>query len=237
MKVGGHRGFGVTDAPGRSGPYQENSYAAVQAAFDSGADFVEVDWVWDRDGLGWICHSSVLSEHFDHTPATYLDELSSAEVACLVGRGGQRLMSLPDLIERFGDRAVNIEIKGTKGSGRVPVGFWSQQVPSAWPSQWWLSSFDPTDLERACEIWPDTPVGLLSVEAGGAGQGYLSGRQALEYLARHPAWYWHPELTDRPDSDRIQFGWSMDPSAEDTCDLQGLRGLITDRVDAWCRTG
>ena len=29
-----------------------------------GADFVELDWVWDAQGQGWICHSMALEQHF-----------------------------------------------------------------------------------------------------------------------------------------------------------------------------
>lgn len=240
MRIGGHRGMGVTDAPGRSGPYQENSLAAIERAFALGADFVEVDWVWDREGVGWICHSSVLDQHFDAQAYRYLDQMSTDEVRQLIGKGGHPLVSLQQLIEQFGGQAVNVEIKGLKGAGRDPAEFWQQAIPDQWPASWWLSSFDPSDLLHAQRIWPNTPVGLLSAEAGGVGDlyrggpSYLTGHQALAVLDEHPDWLWHPELTDRPSSERTQVGWSIDPASELQYDLTGLSGLITDRVDAWC---
>ena len=244
MLIGGHRGCGVTDSrPAQAGTPQENSLPSIEQAFALGADFVEVDWVWDAQGVGWICHSMRLSEHFNDPRVEYLDQLSTPAVEGLIGRQGAPLMSLAQLIERFGDRTVNVEIKGVKGIGRRRVSFHDQQYPKRWPSCWWLSSFDPQDLEDAQRIWPDTPVGLLS--APNASEGlqyldgtpYLTGQQALTYLSGREHWRWHPEITHRPHASCFQVGWSLDPESESHCDLSGLQGLITDRLDAWLGTG
>ncbi len=244
MKIGGHRGCGVTDS-WRSIPEspQENSAESIAQAFEQGADFVECDWVWDAQGVGWICHSSRLTDHFKHPPAEYLDDVPSAMVSKMVGVNGHPLISLTDLIERFGSRSINLEIKGVKGVGRPRISFLSQQYPLRWPEGWWLSSFDPLDLLEAQSVWPDVQLGLLSAEKGAlshqyAGKTpYLSGRSALSVLADNPSWWWHPELTDRPPSDLHQIGWSLKPVLPQDDLTQGLDGLITDRLDAWVTTG
>ena len=65
VKLGGHRGSGISDQPHHPRPSrQENSTVSIDQAFAMGADFVELDWVWDRQGQGWICHSMALEQHF-----------------------------------------------------------------------------------------------------------------------------------------------------------------------------
>ena len=66
---------------------------------------------------------------------------------------------------------------------------------------------------------------------------YLSGAQALDVLEAHSDWWWHPEITDRPDSQRFQIGWSIDGEQEHRHSLEGLQGLITDHLDDWLKTG
>ena len=239
MWIGGHRGCGVTDRTGRVGVAQENSAQALAQAFSQGADFVEVDWVWDAQGEGWLCHSMRLSEHIADPPAEFLDQLSSAQVQQLVGLGGQPLMSLSALIQVWSDRRVNVEIKGLKGIGRERCSPLSQRLPAQWPKRWWFSSFDPLDLIEFRARWPAAQLALLSTEVGDYGAMYadgsksLSGSQAIDFLADFPDIWWHPELTDRPNFDRTQVGWCASPAAEQANSLDGLTGLITDRLDAW----
>ena len=207
-----------------------------------GADFVELDWVWDAQGQGWICHSMALEQHFPEQQG-FLDQLPTQAVANLRGFLGEPLLSLEDAIRYYGHREVNLEIKGLKGCQRERVSFLQQACPKYWPSNWWLSSFNPLDLIEAEDRWPNLQLALLSAEQGATGHQYLdstpylTGAQALEVLASHPDWWWHPEITDRPDSERYQIGWSIDGEQEHRHSLEGLQGLITDHLDDWLKTG
>lgn len=242
MLIGGHRGSGVSDSGVTPSPFQENSLDSIRRAFEQGAGFIECDWVWDGQGEGWICHSMRLSDHFPNPSAGFLDQLSTAEVSSLVGLGGLPLCSLRTLIREFAEHAVNLEIKGLKGIGRKRVSALEQWHPNVWPDAWWFSSFDPQDLLEFQDRWPQANLALLSHELGGGGAiysdggRYLSGSAAIEWLRRHPNIAWHPEITDRPVFDRRQIGWSMNPDSENRASIEGLHGLITDRLDAWLAT-
>ena len=244
MKLGGHRGSGISDRPDHPRPsqWQENSKTSIDQAFALGADFVELDWVWDGQGQGWICHSMALEQHFSGNPG-FLDQLSTHQVAQLRGFLGEPLLCLEEAMRYYRNRAVNLEIKGLKGCHRERVSFLQQSCPENWPRTWWLSSFDPLDLLEAEDRWPNLQLALLSAEQGATGHQYLdstpylTGAQALEVLASHPDWWWHPEITDRPDSERYQIGWSIDGAQENRRSLEGLQGLITDHLDDWLKTG
>ena len=207
-----------------------------------GADFVELDWVWDAQGQGWICHSMALEQHFPDKHG-FLDQLPTHQVSQLRGFLGEPLLTLKDAMRYYSNRAVNLEIKGLKGCQRERISFLQQACPEQWPVTWWLSSFDPLDLLEAKDRWPHLQLALLSAEQGAVGlqyldsTPYLTGTQALDVLEAHPGWWWHPEISDRPDSTRYQIGWSIDGVQERRYRLEGLRGLITDHLDDWLKTG
>ena len=137
---------------------------------------------------------------------------------------------------------MNLEIKGLKGCQRERVSFLQQACPKYWPSNWWLSSFDPLDLLEAEDRWPNLQVALLSAEQGASGSIFrlnpvfkLAIKPWMSWL--HSDWWWHPEITDRPDAQRYQIGWSLDGEQEHRHSLKGLQGLITDHLDDWLKTG
>lgn len=242
MKHGGHRGCGISDRPDHPRPsqWQENSKASIDQAFVQGADFVELDWVWDGQGQGWICHSMALEQHFQSSQG-FLDDLSTHQVTHLRGILGEPLLSLKDALRDYSHCSVNLEIKGLKGCQRERVSFLQQSCPEHWPANWWLSSFDPLDLLEAEDRWPHLQLALLSAEKGATGNQYLdsapylTGAQALDVLEAHSGWWWHPEITDRPESKRHQIGWSIDGEQEHRSSLEGLQGLITDHLDDWLK--
>ena len=131
VKLGGHRGSGISDQPHhpRPSPWQENSTVSIDQAFAMGADFVELDWVWDGQGQGWICHSMALEQHFPEQQG-FLDQLPTQAVTKLRGFLGEPLLSLGDAIRYYGHRAVNLEIKGLKGCQRERVSFSNKPAPN-----------------------------------------------------------------------------------------------------------
>ena len=94
-----------------------------------GADFVELDWVWDAQGQGWICHSMALEQHFPEQQG-FLDQLPTQAVANLRGFLGKPLLSLEDAIRYYGHREVNLEIKASKGASANGSVFSNKPAPN-----------------------------------------------------------------------------------------------------------
>ena len=241
MWLGGHRGLGKSDGVENPPLWQENSLQAIQYAFQEGADFVEVDLVVDGEGNGWFCHSTELAQHILNPPAQYLDELSTEQVSSLQGLGGEPLCSFQHALTWFADRRLNIELKFRQGTNR-PRGMEISRLGALlveWPSEWWLSSFDLVLLEAAHRLWPETTLGLLSLE--GEGDWIYTNARALSNdaaykIARDRNWRWHPQLSAKTDAlpEGLEtFAWSTGPDDEPEVLPPHLSGLITDRLSYW----
>ena len=223
--IGGHRGCGRTDATGgRRDVPQENSRQAVELAFELGADFVEVDLCLDADGAGWLVHSSRLSEHVSNSPAEFLDQLTTQDVACLRGFGGQGLMPLADLLRDFSHCRVNVELKFRQGSGRDSGNELDRLDLDQWPERWWLSSFDWALLDQAHRRWPSAPKGLLFDEDWAG---------ALDWHRARPSFWLHPEASLLPTVEAwpsapvVAWSLAVDAGSVD----RRCHGWITDRLE------
>lgn len=132
--IGGHRGLGCTDhdfyqslRPIATLPV-ENSAESVAAAFDAGADYVEIDAVMSADGVLFTLHNVVPADHFFRgMPPAPLNTLSFADIARFkTGRmGNGRIAALDEVLAQVAARSpktlpwdVNIEIKGVQGSSQ-----------------------------------------------------------------------------------------------------------------------
>lgn len=136
VRIGGHRGFGCTDHDAfihrlgvREAP-AENTLESVQLAFQSGADFVEIDVVQSLDEQLLVTHSVNPGDHFfgPDTPRSPLNRLPWSTISRFeVGRYQKgRISTLDEVlnyIAKFKRQdtpfLVNIEIKGTQGAGET----------------------------------------------------------------------------------------------------------------------
>jgi glycerophosphoryl diester phosphodiesterase len=136
VALGGHRGLGCTDHEFyafrdlHSVPV-ENTLASVRAAFEAGADYVEVDAVWSSDGVAFALHNVVPGEHFfgerGRVPPHFLNAIPF-DVICAfkTGRLGiGEVASLREVLEdvktippRGAPWIVNIELKGVQKTGQ-----------------------------------------------------------------------------------------------------------------------
>lgn len=109
-----HRPVIVAHRGVATGMIPENTVAAAQAAFHSGADMVEVDVIASRDGEYFAFHTGTEPENLGI--ATPLESLSATDIQSLAyrntGRRGRvrRVERLRDLLERFrGGYLFNID--------------------------------------------------------------------------------------------------------------------------------
>lgn len=100
-----HRGF----SGGGQGHELENSMAAFQAAVDLGFDWVETDVHATADGVLLAFHDDVLDRTTDGTGVIAqlpYDEVAKARIA-----GTEPIPKLTDILERWPDLNINIDVK------------------------------------------------------------------------------------------------------------------------------
>lgn len=136
VALGGHRGLGCTDHEFYAfrDPHAfpvENTLASIRAAFDAGADYVEIDAVWSSDGVAFALHNIAPGGHFfgewERVPQHFLNAISfDAICAFKTGRlGTGEVASLREVLEdvktippRGAPWIVNIELKGVQKTGQ-----------------------------------------------------------------------------------------------------------------------
>lgn len=101
-----HRGLTVGE---NSQPIDENTQMAFARALQVGATYLEVDVRASRDGVVVVCHDVDLARIAGRPER--VAELDWATLEAIPLRNGGNLMSLEQLLSRFGNARVNIDIK------------------------------------------------------------------------------------------------------------------------------
>ncbi len=156
---------------GASAAAPENTMAAFEAAWASGAQWVETDVQPTADGARVLIHDDAVDRTTNGTGA--VRELTADEVAALDagswfdGRfGDARVPTLPALLARLtGDRRLLLEIKGDHSAEELRRIVADIDDAGVWPRVF-LQSFEIAVLERLRELLPNEPIGLLVEEIG-----------------------------------------------------------------------
>ena len=101
-----HRGLTVGEA---GEAIDENTEPAFARALAVRAGYLEVDVRASRDGIVVVCHDETLERIAGKTVA--VRDLDWAELAQIPMKNGANLISLEELLERFANAKVNIDIK------------------------------------------------------------------------------------------------------------------------------
>lgn len=188
MLIGGHRGLGCTDhdfyqdiRPIADLPV-ENTSESVAAAFQAGADYVEIDAVMSSDGVVFTLHNVVPKDHFfgKVVPRKLLNDLPFSEIErYYTGRGQNGTVSALEHVLRVIEAhdpktapfVVNIEIKGVQGSGQpYEVNDYLQRLAATiaetgFPVERVLfSSFALRNITAMSHLLPNAQYGMLFSE-------------------------------------------------------------------------
>lgn len=185
--VVGHRGAG---AGGPDNPYPENTLPSIEAAFDAGADLVEVDVQLDRDGVPVLWHDATVPMRGGDVP---VDSLGWAELPEVQAPGGMRAPVprledvLPVALARApGRRVLDIELKVTDPAGREAlveaVASVLRQARAA--HRVLITSFDVEALRLVERELPGVESGLLGVFRGAT----LRTARGLRQAGAHVEW-------------------------------------------------
>jgi glycerophosphoryl diester phosphodiesterase len=94
---------------GASGHLPENTLPAYELAVSQGADMIEIDLHATRDGVTVVAHDAELVGFGGRGE---ISQATLAEVRALDAGGGERIPTLDEVLDRFGERiAFNLEIK------------------------------------------------------------------------------------------------------------------------------
>lgn len=175
IRVGGHRGSGCTDN-NAAVPYAglkpaENTIPSIKKAIEDGATYIEVDAVQTRDDEVAITHSNNLSLHiFGEEAPGYVSDYTLEELKNLrVGPNRDGVIpSLEEVLEVCKDVILNVEIKDVKGTsdkkfkpGKPLLLELLADKLANHRGRLVLSSFSLWDIEKAAELMPDIPRGML----------------------------------------------------------------------------
>ncbi|CEP36428.1 MULTISPECIES: glycerophosphodiester phosphodiesterase family protein [unclassified Halomonas] len=233
-----HRGYSAA-AP-------ENTLAAVRAAHQAGATWVELDVQLLGDGTPVIWHDSDVARcsngrgglaSMDWTKAQTLDAGSWFDDHF----AGEKMPSLAQMLALLNEleMGVNMEIKVNKG--RDPIALVERALPEMLdtlpPERLIISSFNASALTH-CRQFASTERLALGVLFGSVPKSWREQCEAIEAFSVHPHW---PRLK-RAQADAMQRdGYQIlcytanDPSAFHSRWAWGIGSVITDEPAAFKR--
>ena len=182
---------------GASAAAPENTLAAVRAAIDSGAQWVEIDVQETADGQIVVVHDSDLMK-IGRSPLVVgrsaLKDLRGVDIGSWFDPrfGDERIPTLREVLELCRDRiGVNIELKYYGTERRLEEGVAGIVDELGMAEQVMVMSLSLRGIRRMSELRPDWTTGLLSSVALGDLAALdvdflaLNGRAATRAMVRH----------------------------------------------------
>jgi len=146
---------------GASGHLPENTLPAYELAIEQRADMIEIDLHRTRDGATVVAHDEDLSRLGG---TGEIAAATLAEVRALDAGGGQRVPTLDEVLDRFGERIpFNLELKranSTTYEGLERAAVEAVRGRGLLERTLFSSFFDPV-LERLRELAPEARLALL----------------------------------------------------------------------------
>ena len=205
LYLGGHRGLGVTDHNIYKNIREvqkkpaENTLASVQAAFLSGADYVEIDAQMSKDKIIFCLHNVNPEDHFfaNSKPQQYLNLLDFKEIKKFkIGRNCKdkvaKLSEILKITKKLAPNTlgwkINIEVKGVQGTNqkyenneflkRLVLEVKKQKFPL---EQTLWSSFCLENLIKISQLSPKSNFGFLFSEQTRAKPIYIDKKNNFKF--------------------------------------------------------
>jgi glycerophosphoryl diester phosphodiesterase len=154
-KIYGHRGASAY-AP-------ENTMAAFQLAIEHNADGFELDVMLSNDGEVVVIHDDTVDRTTNGTGR--VKDLTLDELRALDAGDGEKIPTLAEVFEKFGDRVlVNIELKNYSSIfDSLPVKVANLVNSFNLEQSLLVSSFNPFNLPRFAKRLPEIKLGLITM--------------------------------------------------------------------------
>ncbi len=195
----------------------ENSWSAFEKAIEGGAQRIELDVQWSRDGHGIIMHDdSMLS---DTGKNTYISHLTLAEIKKIKLINGEPIPTLVEVVEKLLPRIeLNLEIKGKREELAHLVGKLSSASP--YKNKILISCFKFETLQYIKKHFPNLEIACLWGEDT-INWPFFSMLVPKIYMDTCQAKILHPEiyLTDENLMKQAkEMGWKVIPYATMKCE-------------------
>ena len=233
-----HRGYSAA-AP-------ENTLAAVRAAHQAGATWVELDVQLLKDDTPVIWHDGDVRRCSDgrgELANLTWQQAQQLDVGSWFGDrfAGEKMASLEAMLALLNEleMGVNLEIKVNKG--RDPIRLVDVVLPAVLaalpPERLVISSFDPVALAHCHQHAPKEALALGAL-FGSVPKNWREQCEAVEAFSIHPHW---PRLKQTQAAAMCRDGYQIlcytanDPSAFDSRWAWGIASAITDEPAAFKR--
>lgn len=222
MLVIGHRGA--------AGLAPENTFEALQAGMEAGADILEFDIRLTLDQIPILIHDRHLKR--THGEATRVNELTLAELTDLT-KGEKPIVTLEKVLDHFfGVILLNIELKGER-TGEVVTQLLKKKYVKK-NADWgnvFFSSFKPRELRAVRRHTPHANLALLTNQNPFVFIAYMKslGLSAVGFHRLHM----HPFATEVAKHAGIfTYAYTVNrPAAALLLAQQGIDGVVTNYPD------
>ncbi|MFI5523558.1 LamG-like jellyroll fold domain-containing protein [Streptomyces platensis] len=228
-------GCSRTNAIGHRGAPEiapENTLAALEAAADRGADWVETDVQFTKDGRPVIMHDATVDRTTDGTGR--VDELTAEEISRLTVKGGGRVPTLEQVLASLKDRPARLllEIKGPQSSAAVDRAL-RLVSEAAMTDRTLLQSFDEQVVRDASASPHRTKVALLRSALDPDPVATARQLSLSAYAVKFSGLSARPAAVDKLRAAGVEvFVWTIDTEAQwQTATTWGVDGVITNRAD------
>ncbi|MEE6264814.1 glycerophosphodiester phosphodiesterase family protein [Streptomyces diastatochromogenes] len=210
----------------------ENTLASLQKAIDRGADWIETDVQFTKDGQPVIMHDATVDRMTNGKGR--IDQLSAEEIARLTVKGGGRVPTLEEVLTLLKGRSTRLllEIKGTQTPASVDHAL--RLVSEAGLTRRTMAqSFDEDVVRHAGASRYRTKIALLRDNLDADPVATARKFSLSAYAVSFKGLSVSPAAVDRLQSAGIEvFVWTVDRDSDwRAATTWGVDGIITNRAD------
>ncbi|MBA2806984.1 hypothetical protein E0500_005875 [Streptomyces sp. KM273126] len=228
-------GCSGTDAIGHRGAPEvapENTIASLEAAVDRGADWVETDVQFTKDGHPVLMHDDTVDRTTDGTGR--VDRLTAEEISGLTVTGGGSVPTLEQALSSLKPRSARLllEIKGPQTSAAVDHAL--RLVSEAGMTErTLLQSFDEDVVRDAAASANKTEVALLRSTLDADPVATARAFKLSTYAVKFTGLSARPAVVDQLKAAGVDvFVWTVDTDSQwKTTASWGVDGVITNGPD------
>ncbi|MFK0261414.1 glycerophosphodiester phosphodiesterase family protein [Streptomyces angustmyceticus] len=210
----------------------ENTLASLEAAADRGADWVETDVQFTKDGRPVIMHDATVDRTTDGTGR--VDELTAEEISRLTVKGGGRVPTLEQVLASLknGSARLLLEIKGPQSSAAVDRAL-KLVSEAGMTDRTLLQSFDEQVVRDASASPHRTKVALLRSALDADPVATARQLSLSAYAVKFTGLSARPAAVDKLRAAGVEvFVWTVDTEAQwQTATAWGVDGVITNRAE------
>jgi len=210
----------------------ENTIASLEAAADRGADWVETDVQFTKDGVPVLMHDDTVDRTTDGTGR--VDQLTAEEISRLTVDGGGRVPTLEQALRALKDRPARLllEIKGPQTSAAVDRAL-ALVSAAGMTGRTLLQSFDENVVRAGSASPYRTRVALLrstlDADPVATARAFSLGAYAVKFTGLSA----RPAVVDQLKAAGVEvFVWTVDSAPQwQNATSWGVNGVITNGPD------